>query len=119
MKNYKNIKVWEKSHLLTIEVYEVTKKFPKSEIFGMISQIRRAAVSIPSNIAEGCGRNGENEFKHFLHIALGSANELEYQILLAYKLNYINKNDFTQIENLVIEVKKMLSAFIKKLKADR
>jgi len=118
MQNFRNPKVWEKSHNVVLNVYSVTKNFPKEEIFGLTSQIRSCAVSVPSNIAEGCCRGSESDFKRFLQIAIGSASELEYQLLLSKELGYIQKEEYIQIDIKVKEVKKMLAALIKKLKAE-
>jgi len=97
LQDFKNLKVWKKSHELTLKIYKISKIFPHEEIFGLTSQIRRACSSIPSNIAEGCGRNSDADFARFLQIAFGSANELEYQIMLAYDLNYINSKVYDEI----------------------
>ncbi|MBL7764239.1 MAG: four helix bundle protein, partial [Chitinophagaceae bacterium] len=83
MQNYKDLKVWVKAHAFTLNVYEVSKVFPKDELYSLTSQLRRASSSIPANIAEGCGKNSQGEFAHFLNISLGSANEAEYFLLLA------------------------------------
>jgi four helix bundle protein len=118
MKDFKNLKVWKKAHNLTLEMYDLVKKVPKEELYGLISQIRRAGYSIPTNIAEGCGRRGDKEFARFLNISMGSACELEYLILLTYDLNYISRLDFNSVTSLIIEVKQMLSSLIKKLRAE-
>ncbi len=94
MQNYKDLKVWEKGHLFTLKVYDVAKLFPKEEIYSLINQIRRAASSIPANIAEGCGKNSQNEFAHFLNIALGSANEAEYFLILSKDLGVSKPRKF-------------------------
>ena len=86
MQDFKKLTVWQKAHLLTVAAYKATEAFPKDELYGLTSQIRRACISIPANIAEGCGREGKVEFNRFLQIALGSATELEYHLLLAYDL---------------------------------
>lgn len=90
MKNFKELKIWQKSHQLVLEIYKVTAMFPQQELYGITSQIRKAAASIPANIAEGCGRNTEPDFARFLQIAMGSASELEYHLLLAYDLSIID-----------------------------
>ncbi|MDD5289187.1 MAG: four helix bundle protein [Dehalococcoidales bacterium] len=118
MKDFRKLSVWEKAHLLTIDVYRLTSSFPNSELYGLTSQIRRACVSVPANIAEGCGREGENDFARFLQIALGSASELEYHLLLAHDLNLLNETNFGNLESRVTEVKRMLTSLIQKLKAD-
>ena len=89
MQNYKDLKVWEKAHLFTLQVYEEMKSFPKEELYGLTNQLRRASASIPANIAEGCGKNGKSEFAHYLNIALGSSNESEYLLLLSKVLKYL------------------------------
>ena len=94
MQNYKDLKVWEKSHQFTLEVYHVTKSFPKEEIYSLTNQLRRAASSIPANIAEGCGKNSQMDFANFLNIALGSANEAEYVLILSKDLNYLKTENF-------------------------
>ena len=119
MKDFRNLEVWRKSHQTVLGVYKSTQSFPKEELFGLTSQIRRAGVSIPSNIAEGCGRGSDAELGRFSQIAMGSSSELEYQLLLAKDLNYLNENTYSDLSNKVIEVKKMLASLIKKLNADR
>lgn len=91
MKDFKTLKVWEKSHALTLDIYKISNSFPKEEMFGLTSQIRRAATSIGLNIAEGCGRGTDADFRRFLQIAFGSACEVEYCILLSFDLEYIDK----------------------------
>jgi four helix bundle protein len=114
---FQDLTVWQKSHALTLATYEATRGFPRDELFQLTSQMRRSASSIPTNIAEGCGRrSGDVEFKRFLEIALGSATELEYQFILARDLNYIEINDYQKLNGNVLEVKKMLVALIQKLK---
>ena len=118
MKDFRELKVWEKAHQLTLAVYHATAAFPKEELYGLTSQMRRSSASIPTNIAEGCGRDGDAEFKRFLQIALSSTSELEYQLLLAHDLRYLNANDYERLAGGTIEVKKMLTALILKIKAD-
>lgn len=117
MKDFHKFMVWEKSHQLVLEVYRATAGFPKTEMFGLTSQMRRASASIPANIAEGCGRNSQAEFARFLEIASGSANELEYHLLLARDLGYLDAATHQRLDSEVNEAKKMLVALIKKLKA--
>lgn len=107
MQNYKNLKVYEKSHQFTLAVYRFTKQFPKEEIYGLTNQLRRSAASIPANIAEGCGKNSQLDFAHFLNIALGSANESEYFLILAKDLNFLNLQDFEILFTLINEIKAM------------
>lgn len=116
MQNYKDLKVWEKAHHFTLKVYETTKTFPKEEIYGLTSQLRRASSSIPANIAEGSGKNSKNEFAHFLNISLGSANEAEYFLILAKDLKYIEENNFTILTVLANEIKAMLIGLISKVR---
>jgi four helix bundle protein len=118
MQDFKKIKVWEKAHALTLSIYNISKEFPKNEMFGLTSQIRRSCVSIPANIAEGCCRGSKAEFSRFLQIAMGSASELEYHLLLSLDLNYINKFLYEQSLKQTEEIKKMLSSFIRTLKTD-
>ncbi len=119
MRDFRDLKVWEKSHHLTLAVYKVTTTFPRDELYGLTSQIRRSCASIPANIAEGCGRNGDAELARFLQIAMGSASELEYHLLLAHDLDLLNSSDYERLTGDVTEVKRMLTSFIQKLNADR
>ncbi len=114
--SYKQLIVWQKSFSLAKRVYELTNKFPKSEIYGLTSQMRRAVASIPSNIAEGFVRKHTKEFSQFTSIAFGSGAELETQLLLAKELNFIADKEFKEIESLLGEVMKMLNSLISKLK---
>jgi four helix bundle protein len=119
MKDFKKQKVWQKSHQLTLDIYQATSNFPREELYGLTNQIRRACASIPANIAEGCGRSSEADFSRFLQIAMGSATELEYHLLLSHDLGILNDIDYENLSRETIEVKQMLTSFIKKLKADR
>lgn len=116
-RDFRELKVWEKGHALTLAIYNATQAFPNSELYGLTSQMRRSAASIPTNIAEGCGRNTDVELARFMQIAMGSASELEYQLLLARDLNYLGAEDHVRLHTAVIEVKRMLGPFIKKLRA--
>ncbi|WP_395061251.1 four helix bundle protein [Flavobacterium sp.] len=98
MRDFKKYEIWQLSHSLTLEVYKITSNFPKQETYGLTSQIRRATASIPTNISEGCGRNSDKEFNHFLNIALGSANETEYLLILSKDLNYITEELFSELD---------------------
>ena len=118
MRDFRDIKVWSKSHRFALEIYEVSRKFPKDERYGLTSQMRRAAASIPTNIAEGCGRGSEADFARFLQIAAGSASEVEYQLLLARDLKLLNQQTYELLHRDVTEVKRMLYSFISTLKAD-
>lgn len=119
MKDFRKLQVWEKSHQFALVIYRITTNFPKSELYGLTSQIRRSASSIPSNIAEGCGRGSDADLRRMLQIAFGSANELEYQLLLANELKFIEEKSYRQLDSQITEVKRMLSSLMKKLKADR
>jgi len=118
MRNFRELKVWEKSHHLTLAVYKATASFPKEELYGLTSQIRRSSASIPANIAEGCGRSGEAELARFLRIAMGSASELEYHLLLARDLALLNDTDYKPLASDIEEVKRMLTSLIQKLIAE-
>ena len=119
MKDFSKLKVWEKAHHFTLQVYRITKTFPSDERFGLTVQLRRSAASVPTNIAEGCGRDSERDFARFMGIAAGSASEVEYQLLLANDLNYIQDETYEELNQQVNELKKMLNSFIKKLTANR
>lgn len=107
--------VWQKSHELTLKIYEITKDFPKDEQFGLTSQIRRAAVSIPSNIVEGKARGSNKDYKRFLLIARGSLEETKYQLLLAKDLKYIDEQKYKDVLNLSKDVGRLLAGLIKTL----
>jgi four helix bundle protein len=115
MNNYKDLQVWKKAFDLSANVYQITKELPKEEIFGMTSQMRRCAVSIVSNIAEGHGRGSNKDFSRFLKISIGSCNELETQVLLSEKLNYIKQPESLELQEECKEIMKMLNGLIKKL----
>ncbi|MGB8491649.1 MAG: four helix bundle protein [Bacteroidales bacterium] len=115
MKDFRTLTVWQKSHNLAFLTYQITKKFPKEELYGITSQLRRAVVSVPTNIAEGCGRGSDKDFAKFAQIAIGSASECEYLILLSTELGYIAKNDSNELINKVCEIKRMLTSLIKSL----
>src|SRR5579859_1627915 len=119
MKDFRTLQVWDKAHQLTLSSYRVTNKFPKSELYAMTSQIRRCAVSIAANIAEGCGKRGNGEFQRFLNIAAGSASELEYHFLLARDLGYLKETDYPALNAAVVEVKRMLASLARKVEEDR
>jgi len=118
MKDFRNLKVWEKAHQLALALYPVTALFPRQEAYGLASQIRRAASSIPSNIAEGCGRDGDPELARFCIIARGSATELEYQLLLARDLKLIPAKDYEKLSAQTVEIKRMLTVLVQKLTAE-
>ena len=118
MRNFRELKVWERSHNLTLAVYKATTIFPRDEQYGLTSQLRRACASVPANIAEGCGRGSDAEFARFLRIAMGSASELEYPLLLARDLNLLRQVEYESLDREITDVKRMLTSFIQKLKAD-
>jgi len=115
LKNYKELKVWQKSYRLCLEIYKVTTKFPKEERFGLTSQMRRAAVSVPSNIAEGYGRKTTSDYIRMLYIAYGSNCELETQVLLAGDLGYIESAAIEEVKERILEIERMIKALIKSL----
>jgi len=119
MKDFRSLKVWEKAHALTLAVYKSTEQFPKQELYSLTNQMQRAAVSIPANIAEGCGKDSDAELKRYFLIAMGSASELEYLLMLACDLGYLQSNIYQSIQNDLVEMRKMLNSFIQKLKANR
>ncbi len=116
MTSHKDLKVWIKGIELVKSIYEITNLFPSNEQFGLTSQMRRAAVSIPSNIAEGCGRNSDKELIHFLYISLGSATELETQIIISKDLGFLENEKSEQLQSLIFEIIKMTSSLIKSIK---
>jgi four helix bundle protein len=116
MRNYRELKVWRKAHEFTLNVYKLTQNFPRPEVYGLTSQLRRAVSSIPTNIVEGCGRNGEADFARFLDISLGSANEVDYQVLLAKDLGYLRVSEYEILASEVAEIQKMLTTFILKIR---
>lgn len=118
MRNFRELQIWNRSHELTLEIYRITREFPKAETYGLVSQMRRSASSIPTNIAEGCGRNTEKDFARFLDNASGSASELEYQLILAHDLAYIPQDTYEKTTTELTEIKRMLNAFLQKLTAN-
>jgi four helix bundle protein len=118
MKDFRQLRVWEKSHELALAIYHITASFPREETYGLSSQIRRAASSIPSNIAEGCGRDGDAELARFCIIARGSASELEYQLLLGRDLNMIQPSAYETLSQQTVEIKRMLTVLAQKLTAE-
>jgi len=115
IKSYRDLIVWQKSMLLVTDIYTISSHFPNGEIYGLTSQMRRSAVSIPSNIAEGYGRHSTNEYKRFLQIAVGSLFELQTQVEIAFNLKYIEQTIFIKTINLCVEIDKMLYTIIKKI----
>ncbi len=118
MRDFRQLRVWEDSHRLTLDIYRITNRFPKEELFSLTGQIRRSVVSIPSNIAEGCGRGTNKEYAQFLQIAMGSASELDYQFLLSRDLGYLNASNYERINDKIIRVKRQLVALIRKVRED-
>ena len=119
MKDFRDLHVWEKAHQLTLAVYRLTASFPRDELYGLTTQLRRSSSSIVANLAEGCGRNGDAELARFSSIAMGSASELEYHLLLARDLNLINATDYTALTQQTTEVKRMIAGLLQKLTAER
>lgn len=119
MKDFRELKVWQKAHELTLAVYRISATLPREELYGLSSQLRRSSSSIAANLAEGCGRNGDAEFARFCSLAMGSASELEYHLLLAKDLRLISIADYEPLAARVTEVKRMLAALLQKLIADR
>ena len=115
MHNFKELKIWSRAVDLAVDVYSVTKNFPKEEKYGLTSQITRSAVSVPSNIAEGSGRNSDKDFNKFLGIALGSSFELETQLIIANKIGILEEESFKKIASETIEVQKMINGFKNKI----
>jgi len=118
MQSFRNLKVWEKAHVLTLDVYKSSRPFPRDEMYRLTSQMRRSSASIGANIAEGTCRKGDIKFGRFLQIAMGSASELEYQLLLAKDLDLLKSLDYARLAGEVVDVKRMLASLIVKLKAD-
>lgn len=115
MRDFRKQQVWEKAHHLTLAIHKSTTQFPKHELYGLTSQIRRSSASIAANIAEGCGRDSDAEFARFLRIAGGSASETEYHLLLSKDLGFLSLSEYEPLATEVVEVKRMLTSFIKKL----
>jgi four helix bundle protein len=119
MRDFRQIKVWVKAHSLTLEIYRITAQFPREELYGLTSQLRRSSASIPANIAEGFGRGGNAELARFLQIGMGSAYEVEYHALLAKDLGFLKPDSYDQLETKIVEVKRMLAALLLKVRAER
>jgi len=118
MRDFRKLKVWEKAHQLTLAVYLATRAFPKDELYGLTSQARRSSASIGGNIAEGCGRSGKREFARYLDIASGSAAELEYHLLLAGDLHFLDNRVCQQLQAKVCEVKQMLTSLLRTIRSE-
>ena len=117
MRDFQSLVVWQKSHEWVLEIYQITGKFPEEERFGLVTQLRRSAASVPANIAEGCGRESDKERARFMSIAAGSASESEYHLLLVHDLGFLDKDSYQRLDHQVKEIKKMLNSFIKTLKS--
>jgi four helix bundle protein len=117
-KDFRKLKVWQRSHQLVLDLYRITILFPRTESYELTTQIRRAGVSIPSNIAEGCGRSSDTELARFCDIAGGSASELEYQLLLTRDLKLMQSDDYEQLVQQTTEIKRMLTVFVRRLRAE-
>jgi four helix bundle protein len=117
VQDFRELKVWQKAHELTLAVYEVTRSFPRDELLGLTSRIRRSCSSIAANLAEGCGRNGDAEFARYCSIAMGSASETEYHLLLARDLKMIKPADYEEPSLRVTEMKRMLTGLTQKVRA--
>jgi four helix bundle protein len=116
MRNHKKLKAFELTDKIVLEIYRVTRTFPREEIYGLAAQMRRAAVSVPSNIVEGCARSTQQEYCRFLDIAFGSLRELMYQFSVAARLDYVAPQSSTEIDNLLSEAEKVLSSLIRSLR---
>ena len=117
MKDFKKLKVWQKAHRLTLDVYQASATFPREELYGLTSQIRRSCLSIPSNIAEGCGRGTDTDFARFLQISMGSSSEVEYLLILSRDLQILTSGYYETLNDDVIQVKRMLTSLIKTLRS--
>ena len=119
VKDFRDLQVWQKAHHLTLAVYRRTASFPSDERYGLTTQLRRSSSSIAANLAEGCGRNGDAELARFCSIAMGSASELDYHLLLARDLKLLKVTDYAELARHTTEVKRMLTGLLRKLTADR
>jgi four helix bundle protein len=119
MQDFRSLIVWQKAHALTLEVYALTAHFPKEELYGLASQMRRSSASVPTNIAEGCGRESDPELARFCQIAMGSANELEYQLLLSKDLGFVSPGDYERSHANLLEIKRMLHALLRRLRGNQ
>jgi len=116
VKDFRALKVWQKAHQLTCAVYRATSTFPREELFGLSAQLRRACTSVSANIAEGCGRGTDADFARFLQIAMGSACETEYELLLARDLTYLDDDTYAKLQQALVEVKRMLSSLLQSVR---
>ena len=118
MIDFQQLEIWQKSHQLTLRIYSITQAFPKDELYGLVSQMRRSSSSTPTNIAEGCGRNSSIELNRFLVIAAGSLSELQYQCILSKDLSYLSESIFKELFDETTQIRKMIYSYCAKLKAD-
>ncbi len=119
MQDFRNIEVWQVSHSLTLDVYDVTSSYPAHELYGLSSQLRPACSSIPTNIAEGCARGSDADFARFLYHAMASASEVEYLVLLSHDLGYISPEVFERLTSEAQRSKRMLASFLRRLNGSR
>ena len=119
MKDFRDLKVWERAHRLTLDVYRMTTSFPREERYGLTSQLRRCSASVGANIAEGCGKLGNNEFHRFLQIASGSASELDYHLLLSHDLGFLDEAHYAKLSQDLGELRRMLTSLMQKVDAER
>jgi four helix bundle protein len=119
MKDFRDLKVWQRAHQITLSIYRCTRNFPREETYGMVSQLRRCSSSVAANIAEGCGRLGNAEFGRFLTVAMGSASELEYFLLLARDLEYLSRDNYEAVAQEVVEMRRMLNRLLSKVQSER
>ncbi len=112
MRNYRDLQTWEKAHKLTLELYKLSRQFPKEEMYGLTSQLRRSAASIGANLAEGCGRQTNPEFARFVKISMGSASELDYHLLLSRDLGFLEAETYERAAKRLTEVRKMLTSLL-------
>jgi four helix bundle protein len=112
MRDFTKLEIWKRSHKLTLKIYKITKTFPKDELFGLTSQMRRSSSSMPTNIAEGCGRNTNPQLNRFLDFAAGSSSELQYQLILSKDLSYISEPEFRELHDEAVEIRKMIYSYM-------
>jgi four helix bundle protein len=117
MQDFRDLKVWQRGHAFVLAIYQATQAFPDAERFGLTSQVRRAAVSVPANIAEGAVRSSDADFARFLHIAIGSASEVDYYLLLARDLRYLHAAAYEELNNEIQELRRMLNALIARVRS--
>jgi four helix bundle protein len=116
LQDFRELKVWQRAHQFTLAIYKTTQLFPKEELYGLTSQIRRACASIPANLAEGCGKQGAIDFAHYAQISMGSATELAYHLILAHDLNYIDDTQYNTLSSELDEIRRMLYSFLRRLR---